>query len=82
MSSKECYHFTKLNRAYSISKKGLVPRLEANSKAVNDGASKISFSDGKMAAVGLFADFFNVYTNMNKEKDEEGYRTPTDKRVL
>ena len=82
MSSKECYHFTKLNRAYSISKKGLVPRLEANSKAVNDGASKISFSDGKMAAVGLFADFFNVYTNMNKKKDEEGYRTPTDKRVL
>lgn len=82
MSSKECYHFTKLNRAYSISKKGLVPRLEANSKAVNDSASKISFSDGKMAAVGLFADFYNIYTNMNKKKDEKGYRIPTDKRVL
>ena len=77
MPSKECYHFTKLNRIYGISEKGLVPRLEANSKAVNDSASKISFSDGKVAAVGLFADFFSVYMRMKNK-----LRMPTDKKVL
>ena len=77
MASNECYHFTKLNRAYGISKNGLVPRLEANSKAVNDSASKISFSDGKLAAAGLFSNFYNVFKSMKDKK-----RNPTDKKVM
>ena len=77
MASKDCYHFTKLNRAYQIEKKGLEPRIEGNSKAINDNDPKISFSDGKIATAGLFANFYDVYMAMN-----EGKRNPTDKKVI
>lgn len=77
MASNECYHFTKLNRAYGIARNGLVPRLEENSKAVKDSTSKISFSDGRIAAAGLYTNFYSVYMAMKERK-----RTPTDKRVL
>ncbi len=62
MSGKECYHFTYLNRAYSIRSTGLAPRIEENSKGVNDSSSKVSFSDGRIAAIGLFSNFYDVYT--------------------
>lgn len=75
MASNECYHFTKLNRAHSIARTGLVPRLETNSQAVSDSAAKISFSDGKLAAIGLFANFYGVYSSM---KGENPTRRPTD----
>ena len=72
MASKDCYHFTKLSRAYGIDKKGLVPRLENNSKAVQDGDAKISFSDGRVAAIGLFSDVYRVYKEKkhNSEIDD------------
>lgn len=37
----------------------------------------ISFSDGKVAAAGLLADFFNVYMRMKNKQ-----RTSTDKKIL
>ena len=46
MSSKECFHFTYLNRAFSIREKGLTARVEDNSQVVKDTSTKVSFSDG------------------------------------
>lgn len=63
MVSKECFHFTKLDRAYSIRDTGLQARLENNSKSVGDTKSKISYSDSKIGAIGLFAIFYEVYTD-------------------
>ena len=45
MASKECFHFTKLDRMFSIRDKGLQIRLENNSKAVGDSKRKISFKN-------------------------------------
>lgn len=61
---KECYHFTQLNRAFSIRKYGLNARVEKNSQSVKDSAKKVSFSDGKYAAAGLMANFYKVYTDI------------------
>lgn len=63
MASKECFHFTKLDRAYSIRDNGLQIRLEENSKAVGDTKPKISYSDTKIGAIGLFANFYEVYND-------------------
>lgn len=64
MGSNQCFHFTYLNRSNQINKQGLVPKIEENSKALNDTSSKISFSDGKYAAAGLFANFYRVYDDI------------------
>lgn len=64
MSSNQCFHFTYLNRANQINKQGLMPRIEENSKTLNDTSSKISFSDGKYATAGLFANFYRVYEDI------------------
>jgi hypothetical protein len=68
MSSSECFHFTYLNRANQIKIQGLTTRIEDNSKALNDALSKISFSDGKYAAAGLFANFYRVYEDIKSGK--------------
>lgn len=70
MASKECFHFTKLDRAYGIRDNGLQVRLEENSKSVGDTKPKISYSDSKIGAIGLFANFYEVYT---------GYKTGSRK---
>lgn len=77
MSSKECFHFTYLNRAYSISQIGLAPRIEDNSRVVKDSAAKISFSDGRYAAAGLMANFYRIYTDI-KEGKRDPSRTDPD----
>lgn len=41
-----------------------MPKIEKNSKALNDISSKISFSDGKYAAAGVFANFYRVYDDI------------------
>lgn len=61
MSEKECYHFTYLNRAFSINETGLEPRNEENSQGIKDNKVKVFFSEGKDGAVGLFANFYSVY---------------------
>lgn len=71
MSGKECYHFTYLNRAFSIRDTGLVPRIEDNSKSVKDSAAKISFSDGKYAAAFLMANFYKVYMDVKEGRRDE-----------
>lgn len=63
MASTECFHFTKLKNLYSIKNNGLKPRLDGNSKAVGDTKPKISFSDTKVGAVGLFLEFYRVYND-------------------
>lgn len=69
MSSKECFHFTYLNRAFSINETGLNKRLEDNSKAVKDTKAKISYSDGRYAAAGLFANFIEYIMISKQEKE-------------
>lgn len=83
MSSKECFHFTYLNRAYSIGKTGLTPRIEDNSQAVKDSSAKVSFSDGRYAAAGLMANFYRVYTDIKTGKRDPS-RTDPDlaKRII
>ena len=61
MASRECFHFTKLKYLYSIRNDGLLPKLDINSKAVGDTKPKISFSDSRVGAVGLFLEFNRVY---------------------
>ena len=40
------YHMTSLDRLNSISKIGLTPRNEDNSKLINDKKNKVFFSEG------------------------------------
>lgn len=61
MSSNECYHFTYLNRAFSINQTGLEPRNEENSQGIQDSKTKVFFSEGKNGAIGLFSIFYSVY---------------------
>lgn len=61
MASKECFHFTTLDRVNSIKENGLECRLEENSKAVSDRKKKISYSDTKIGSIGLYANFEQVY---------------------
>ena len=71
MSGKECYHFTYLNRAKSINQNGLQPMLGENSKIVKDSEPKISFSDGRIGAVGIFAEFYRVYCDIKEDKQDK-----------
>ena len=82
MASTECFHFTKLKHLYSIRNIGLQPRLDKNSKAVGDTNPKVSFSDSKVGAIGLFLEFYRVYNdyksgnrkpNPNKPGETEMY---------
>lgn len=83
MSSKECFHFTYLNRAFSIRETGLTPRIEDNSKAVKDSSDKVSFSDGRYAAAALMANFYRVYTDIKTGKREKDKTDPDlEKRVI
>lgn len=63
MEQKECFHFTRLERAYGIRDKGLEVRLEENSKSVGDQKPKVSYSISKIGAIGLISNFYEVYTN-------------------
>ena len=63
MASNECFHFTKLKNLYSIKNIGLQPSLDKNSKAVGDEKPKISFSDGKIGAIGLYLEFYRVFND-------------------
>lgn len=65
MSSNECFHFTKLSRINQIRLDGLNARCEENSKVVNDDSPKISFSDGRYAAAGLFSMFYDKYKSIH-----------------
>lgn len=76
MCSEECFHFTYLNRAFSIREKGLVSRLEENSRVVKDSSLKISFSDGRYAAAGLMANFYKVYTDIKTGKRDKSKTDP------
>ena len=71
MSGKECYHFTYLNRAFSIRDIGLVPRIEDNSRSVKDASEKVSFSDGRYAAAFLMANFYKVYMDVKEGRRDE-----------
>lgn len=83
MSSKECFHFTYLNRAHSIRKTGLTPRTEDNSKAVKDSSDKVSFSDGRYAAAALMANFYRVYTDIKTGKRDKDKTDPNlENRVI
>lgn len=63
MKQKECFHFTRLERAYGIRDNGLEVRLEENSKTVGDKKPKVSYSISKIGAIGLISNFYEVYTN-------------------
>ena len=76
MCGEECYHFTSLDRAFSIKKSGLSPRVGDNSQTVKDSSKKVSFSDGKYAAAGLMADFYKVYTDIKKGKRDKSKIDP------
>lgn len=83
MSSKECFHFTYLNRAYSIREKGLIARKGENSKVVKDSSAKICFSDGRYATAALMANFYKVYIDIKtgrREKDKTN--SDLEKRVM
>lgn len=83
MCSKECFHFTYLNRAFSIRETGLTPRIEDNSKAVKDSSDKVSFSDGRYAAAALMANFYRVYTDIKTGKrDKDKTDSNLEKRVI
>lgn len=83
MCSKECFHFTYLNRAFSIRETGLTPRIEDNSKAVKDSSEKVSFSDGRYAAAALMANFYRVYTDIKTGKrDKDKTDSNLEKRVI
>ena len=62
------YHMTSLDRLNSISKIGLMPRNEENSKLINDEKNKVFFSEGFEGAIALFVDFNIVYENIKKRK--------------
>ena len=62
------YHMTSLDRLNSISKKGLIPNNENNSKLINDSKEKVFFSEGFQGAIALFVDFNIVYENIKKQK--------------
>lgn len=64
MSSKECFHFTKLSRVNKIRLEGLKQQCGDNSKIVNDNSPKVSFADGRYAAAALFANFYNKYKSI------------------
>ncbi len=68
MCSKECFHFTNLDSFFGIMQYGLLPLLGERSKLVKDTAVKVSFSDGRYAAAGLMANFYEVYCNIKKGK--------------
>lgn len=76
MCGEECYHFTSLDRAFSIKKFGLSPRVGDNSQTVKDSSKKVSFSDGKYAAAGLMADFYKVYTDIKTGKRDKSKIDP------
>ncbi len=73
------YHMTSLDRLDSISKIGLIPRNEDNSKLIDDKKTKVFFSEGFAGAIALFVDFEIVYENIkcgkmksaNKEIEEK-----------
>lgn len=65
----KCYHMTSLDRLESISREGLVPRNEKNSKLVNDNKVKVFFSEGFSGAISLYVDFDIIY-NKIKNKEE------------
>jgi hypothetical protein len=71
MASKECFHFTNLKNLPSIKKHGLVPSLEGNSDAVQDENPKVSYSDTIIGAIGMYANFKQVYDEI-----KSGKRTP------
>lgn len=62
------YHMTSLDRLNSISKIGLTPRNENNSKLINDEKNKVFFSEGFEGAIALFVDFNIVYENIKNGK--------------
>ena len=62
------YHMTSLDRLNSISKIGLTPRNEDNSKLINDEKNKVFFSEGFEGAIALFVDFEIVYENIKSGK--------------
>ena len=91
MASKDCLHFTKLEYLNSINEKGLQIRLSKNSYAVSDKKSKISFSEGKIGAIGLYANFYEVYTQYksgqrkpksDNEKELKTYREIMNSKSL
>lgn len=83
MSLKECFHFTYLNRAFSIRETGLTPRIEDNSKAVKDSSDKVSFSDGRYAAAALMANFYRVYTEIKTgQRDKDKTDPDLEKKVI
>ncbi len=65
----DCYHMTIFDRLSSISKQGLTPRNEKNSKLINDTKIKVFFSEGFEGAIALFVDFDIVYNNIKMKKE-------------
>jgi len=83
MSSNECFHFTYLNRAFSIKENGLIARNEDNSKVVKDTFAKVSFSDGRYAAAVLMANFYRVYTDIKTGKRDKSITDANlEKRIV
>lgn len=73
------YHMTSLDRVISISKKGLIPRNEENSKLINDNKIKVFFSEGFEGAIALFVDFDIVYNDIKNGKTQLDNKRVEDK---
>ena len=71
MASKECFHFTNLKNLDSINQSGLRPMLSEHSAGVKDKTKKLSYADGKIGAIGILSNFYEVI-----EEIRLGIRTP------
>ena len=81
MASNECFHFTELKNLYSIMEKGLEPRLDKNSKVVGDRKVKVSYSDSKIGAIALYANFYEVYTNYKNGSRKPDPEKPEEQEI-
>ena len=73
------YHMTSLDRLVSISREGLTPRNEENSKLINDTKVKVLFSEGFEGAIALFVDFDIVYNDIKCGKTKLDNKELEDK---
>lgn len=67
---KKYYYMTTLNRVRSISNAGLTPRNNDSRHFANQDENKISFSEGMVGAVALYAKYQKCYDNVKLGKVE------------
>lgn len=79
MASKQCFHFTNLKNLKSINKFGLIPTLNKNSDWVQDENPKVSYSDSIIGAIGMYANYIQVYDEIRSGKRKAN---PNNKRQI